>query len=812
MKASDALVTNPSSPFARNAQRYIDNGLPVIPIAPGTKRPGEYAGGKWRGMSEWQKYSTHLPTELELDFWHAWPDAGMGLLTGALAGVVAIDIDTEDKAILAKIHAILPPSPVRKMGRKGYTAFYRFRGEVNKSWRVNSQPVMDLLAEGRQTLMPGTLHPDGMTYVWLTEDTLDNFELDRLPQLPGNFIELMNRLVEPLMTTDDKKYLRNAVMPADPAGEIQTGNGFVAAFFRRINTEALNRLDEWVPRFIPGAKPNAIGYRCRAFWRNAQNMNVGIARSGIRDFGGEYGMTAIDLVMHAQNVTFAQAVEALRLALNIPTGDELTMTVNGKAMTPDPDPAPAQVVARPRADRDPLLVERERQLAKVEQQEAAVEDAKGPPDFILQPPGMLGRIVGWMAQTAPKYQPELFVAAAIAVGAAAMGRLYRSDHGNFTSLFIVMVALSGEGKEHPQQCVTRLLSAAGLDKVIAGAGYTSSSAVISALMRTPSHVAIIDEVGKLLKFSRALGQSNSEAAIDKLVEVFGKCDGVMKPQNYSMTGLTPQQAANLSDRVVHNPVVSLLGATTPATFYQALTDDLVREGFLGRVITVQSKMPRQMARMVKAAPPPEDAVVWCKSLVSDAAEHGDLVTQMNPLMPATPVTMAFTPESVALLEAFEKELTFHLKPRYESTGLDNLLVRTREKAMRLSMIVAKAMNAPKDNQIRAEAADWAIKYVRHYDLQVIESVQVERSETIIEAQIKKLVGFIGRARNLEDKESDRRVLQKGGMPRSKLMRAMKMDKRTFDNVVDTAIEQGLISKTEGIPALDYAGVVYWLRA
>lgn len=796
---------NSTSPFARSSQRYIDNGLPVIPIAPGTKMPGEYAAGRWRAMNGWQRWSTQLPSELVLNLWQAWPDAGIGLLLGPLAGIIAVDVDTEDEHLLAKINKFLPPSPVRKKGKKGWTSFYRYNGEINKSWRVKKQPVIDLLCDGRQTLMPGTIHPDGMTYVWITEDTLDSFDLSQLPTLPANFNDLMARMIEPLMDEDDRRHLKSGEGPKDITGDIPPPS-FAAAYFRDINTQALHRLDEWVPRLIPTAKPNAQGYRCKAFWRHAENPNVGIARSGIRDFGGDYGLTPIDLVMYAQNVPFAQAAEALRAALNL-AGEEAPALSVGK---PKPAVKAAPLIVEaigPKADDDPIMAAREAKLREERAKQQAEENAKEAPNFVLQAPGMIGRMAGWMAETAPKYQPELFVAAAVAAGAAAMGRLYRTNRANWPSLFVVMVAKSGEGKEHPQQCVSKILSAAGLDNLLAGAGYTSPGAVISTLLRAPSHIAIIDEIGKMLKLSRAQGASHSEGAIDKLVEVFGKSEDKLMSANYSTMSLSNKQLTGQGDRTVFNPAITLLGATTPDTFYQNLTRDLISDGFLGRVILVHSKRARQKTRPVDRTPPPDDVVDWIKAIADEAA--GDLLTHMNPALPAKPVIMPISDEAQALFDLFDDEL-MELRDQFDGASLDTLLSRSLEKAIRVAMIAAKASNPPKDNIIRVEAAEWAIKWVRHYDLAAVKAIIEERSETLMQSLIKRAVRIIGAAKSYKHKQFQH-VLKLGGMPHSKLSKDMGLSLREFKAMIDTAIDQGYITKTDGCPEAGFAGVVYWLR-
>ncbi|NYZ70456.1 hypothetical protein H0A36_31070, partial [Endozoicomonas sp. SM1973] len=45
---------------------------------------------------------------------------------------------------------------------------------------------------------------------------------------------------------------------------------------------------------------------------------------------------------------------------------------------------------------------------------------------------------------------------------------------------------------------------------------------------------------------------------------------------------------------VANPAITLFGMTTPGTFYQCLTPQLVRDGFLGRFLIMESDLPMQL--------------------------------------------------------------------------------------------------------------------------------------------------------------------------------------------------------------------------
>jgi hypothetical protein len=805
------------SPFARRAYFYVEQGYSVIPIAPGTKRPGTYSEADgWKGMFDWERFGTRVPSDIELSHWDNWPDAGIGLVCGKLSNIVALDRDYDAPGTDA-LERIIPYSPVKKKGAKGYTAFFRYTGERSTSWNLNGVRVLDMLSDGRQTLMPGTLHPDGHTYVYLTEDCLEEMRAEDLPALPANFAEQVAMVLAPYQTDEDKKYQRTPRKHDDTTDPISTDLSFTAQYFRDLNRTALQQLDAWVPTLIPTAKPERDGFRAIATWRGAERPNVGIHASGIFDFGGNYGMTPIDIVMYVHGLTFSKAAEQLRACVRVEEPEPIMLAVRAPRIhageeideeTGEITPTAAPPTRLPwQSPRFPAAVAESAAPVFIAPSSSAAP-APAIPAFIMRPPGMLGRISAWINETAPKRQPELAVAAAITLGATVMQRVYRSNFANFTSLYVVMVAKSTEGKEHPQASVERVLTAANLTELVAGSGYTSSGAVYSELLRKPSHLAVIDEMGKLLKLSRAKGNSNSEAAIDKLVEAFGKCAGVMRPPVYSSMTLKPG-ATPAADRVIHNPAISLLGATTPATFYESLTDDLVRDGFLGRLLVIESSQPRQLARLVDQTEPPADIVQWCADVAGELRKKGDLAAIPSAEMPAATLPFPFEDSCHFLLKPFEEELN-DLKTAHEADGLDVLLGRTYEKSLRLAMIAAKATH-PDENIVKAADLQWAIAYVRHYDLALLESVRTKRTRSELDAELQRMLRYITAARTYSKDRKYAALLSKGFMPHAKLLKLMAVDSKTMKNLVETAVESGTIGKSPGTGD-GYAGDVYCLRS
>src|SRR5262249_5018162 len=111
------------------------------------------------------------------------PGAGVGVRLGKQTDgsyLIAIDWDSEDAAIAAM--DVFPPT-VTKEGNRGFTAFYRFLKPVpSRDFRVGAGAAVQILSDGRQTVLPPTIHPDtGRPYVWTSKFALYDVPLIELP-------------------------------------------------------------------------------------------------------------------------------------------------------------------------------------------------------------------------------------------------------------------------------------------------------------------------------------------------------------------------------------------------------------------------------------------------------------------------------------------------------------------------------------------------------------------------------------------------------------------------------------------------------
>src|SRR6516165_495557 len=186
-------------PFEQCAARLLEQGYAVVPIIPGSKKPGFFCNGSWVGLTAWTtRFKGRASLHEERERWGR-AGAGIGVLGGlASQGLIGIDIDTEVPEIVAALLAVLPPTPVKKAGAKGETGFYHGPGIASRSWSISGKRVIEIIGPGRQTVLPPTLHPDIQApYRWLTLDTLEHLRPHELPPLPPDIADAISATLAP---------------------------------------------------------------------------------------------------------------------------------------------------------------------------------------------------------------------------------------------------------------------------------------------------------------------------------------------------------------------------------------------------------------------------------------------------------------------------------------------------------------------------------------------------------------------------------------------------------------------------------------
>jgi hypothetical protein len=141
---------------------YLGHGWSVIPVEPRGKKP----------LLAWTEFQNRRPRPEEVLAWFdRHPRANLAIVTGALSGVVVVDIDPGhggDAALelLVREHGPLPATPTARSGGGGLHFYFAHPGVPTPN-RAGLRPGIDVRGDGGCVVAPPSLHASGERYRWL---------------------------------------------------------------------------------------------------------------------------------------------------------------------------------------------------------------------------------------------------------------------------------------------------------------------------------------------------------------------------------------------------------------------------------------------------------------------------------------------------------------------------------------------------------------------------------------------------------------------------------------------------------------------
>ena len=338
-------------------------------------------------------------------------------------------------------------------------------------------------------------------------------------------------------------------------------------------------------------------------------------------------------------------------------------------------------------------------VALVEDQWAQMQDAdeeegcQGPqdpgafPKALLVVPGLVGQVVEYCLATSHKPQPILALAGAICLQAVLAARKVHDQRGNQTNLYIVAVAESGRGKERPRQVNRDILFQAGQGHLEGPEEFASDSGLIKAVELQPAILFQIDEIGRLLKTIGDHRQSHLYNIASVLIKLYSCAGSVFQGKAY---------ADEKRNAPVHYPCVTLFGCTVPMHLYESLTTAALDDGFLARLLVIESdeNPPRQMVDMAKIPLPIIERARWWGTF-----RPGGNLSKEHP----EPYLVPYSAEAVTIFDTLAIQVD-----KEAVRGNSALWARVEEKACRLALVYACSRDEdPESWVIDGQAAQWA---------------------------------------------------------------------------------------------------------
>lgn len=156
---------------------YLARGWSVVPVRPREKRP----------LIAWQAYQHVRPRAEDVRDWFGrWPEANVAIVTGAVSGLVVLDVDPKhggDASLsrLEREHGPLPFTVEAVSGGGGRHLYFAHPGGHVRN-QVGLAPGIDLRADGGVIIAPPSVHPSGARYGWRPHHSPQETALAAMPR------------------------------------------------------------------------------------------------------------------------------------------------------------------------------------------------------------------------------------------------------------------------------------------------------------------------------------------------------------------------------------------------------------------------------------------------------------------------------------------------------------------------------------------------------------------------------------------------------------------------------------------------------
>jgi hypothetical protein len=757
--------------MARLGGRLVDNGYPVLPIMPGTKKPGQFKGGVWHDYRGWTKHGTRPTSEHELAVWNGWPDAGIGIPTGTVIGV---DIDVRDDEVASGLEQVaremLGDTPAIRFGLPPKRLLVYRAAEPLSGMKAHPIEVLGL---GQQFVAfadhPETKRP----YEWPQESPAD-LPADSLPLVDEAMIRAFLDQAQALVPSE----LRPGRLPGDStarteitvAGELRGTPEAIANALRCIPNADLD-YDSWVR--IGMALKGAIGedgWSLFAAWSATSSKDVP------------------DFTLKTWASLKPERIGAGTIYHHALAGGwtpDPALVLNGGILVNGRHPARA------------LLA---RLIAPAA---SAAPSTPSPPQRVPVDPrmfqldGALQLLVDFILASAVRPQPILAIGASLCALGALMGRKYRTQTNLRTNLYVVGMAGSGGGKDHARGAIKEAFIAAGLQRYLGGNRIASGSGLLTALYRQPSSLFQLDEFGQFL--GNIVNKRHAPKYLaeiwDLLTELYTSAGGTFFGAEYADQQQRPRQD-------IAQPCCCVHATTVPEPFWAALQEGSMVDGSLARFLVFQTDhdVPDRNKRPKPVGDVPAELIEALQEIVTGMPGHarGNIAALVEgPMIVPDPYTVPMAPEAEQLFEELDEQLTAQQRQAIGSNQ-GAILARVWENTAKVALIRAVSANPP-DPVIRLEDAEWARLVVDRCVATMLQEAERHIADNQVERNYKRVLEIISAA-------------GADGITRQQLYeRTRFLTRRDREDILATLIEAGKVEftlrQTTTRPASIYRRVV-----
>ena len=394
-----------------------------------------------------------------------------------------------------------------------------------------------------------------------------------------------------------------------------------------------------------------------------------------------------------------------------------------------------------------------------------IEDPGPIPDELLRVPGFVSQVMDYCIQTAPYPNRVMAFSGAIALQAFLAGRKVRDPGDNRTNLYLLGLAHSAAGKDWPRKVNTQILHHIGLADCL-GDRFASSEGIQDAMFITPSMLFQTDEIDGMLQSINKAKDARHEATMGTLLTMYSSANSVFPMR---------RKAGMEAPGAIDQPCLVVFGTAIPNHYYEALSDRMLTNGFFAQMLILESGK-RGTGQEPDILDIPKRVLDTAKWWADFRPGTGNLENWH-----ADPAIVSHSDEAKHILvEARTAADQEYAKSEEAGDPMGTTVWgRCSEQARKLALIHAISENR-EHPVIGANAARWATAFVIHQTRRMLFMAQTHVADNPFHAMCLKLL------QKLQDAPGQR-------LAHSVLLRRMKIDARTFTELVTTLEQRGDIA-------------------
>lgn len=406
-----------------------------------------------------------------------------------------------------------------------------------------------------------------------------------------------------------------------------------------------------------------------------------------------------------------------------------------------------------------------------QEKEAPLFPNPGPvPDKLLSIPGFIDDVVKLSMQSAPYPNRVLSFTGALALLAFLVGRKVQDKRDNRSNIYLIALADSGTGKDHPRKVNFNIAFRAGVAGAI-GDAFASGEGLEDALFMHPSMLFQADEfdcIFNTLKYSK---DNRAESINEKLLKFYGASNTIYP--------LRKKASAKKKDGTVHeiahivNPNLVLLGTAIPQYFYESLSRRVLENGLVARCIIVEAGKRGEAGNPQPITP--SDSLIRAATYLANLDVNGNLTNEYP-----KPLIITETPEATAALREVQQECDrrYNFYEAQNEGAAKALWARAHEKVCKLAMLHGISSNVY-NPLITDKSVKWAWKFIDHLTRRMLYMADSYVYENVFDEKCQKII---------------RMLREHGGrIKHAKLLNRFHDSLDNLKKVVETLMEQGILT-------------------